>query len=985
MNRPIVQRAILILAPALALALFVLCLYAPLLFTNRVLASGDILHYFVPYRDYAAASLRGGHIPLWNPYIFLGVPFLANPQAAALYPLHWPLIWLPVTKQIYWSAALHTWLLGLGGYWLLRRWGAGGWAALAGGLVLCGSGFVGGLLGHINQLNGVAWLPWLLLALDAADLRRAGRRWASWVWAALWLSVTVCLMFLAGHTQTVYINLVGAGVWALWLGIVGAASNRTSIFHGRVSSRQAHSQQDQRAVPNRAYDSEVAALGGLRAVCIRLLVYTTGVALGIAMSSAQLLPSLELSRLGLRSGGLPYLEASSFSLKPLHLLWTLLPSYGLADLSVVFDTLSYTEFVAYVGLAGLALALVGAWRGQGALRSAGLLFAALGLFLAAGRWNPVYYLLYLVAPGFDLFRAPARWMMLYTVGMAALAAAGVEVLLAQRHSGAEGLAAPLSGTRTRTRQPSSALGVLLTVLVSLELLLAARALPHTQTTAPQAVYDLRTAPAHLLTDPERLTLGAAAGRFLSMSTITFDPGDMQDLRRIFQGEGNVILDERAFEQLIIALKAHEILAPNLALFWRIPSVDGFDGGVLPLRRYIDFLSLMIAPEELVPDGRLREQLRNVPDTSLLGLLNVDYLITDKVRDLWFEDIFYDRQIGARLRASTPESAPAEIQIDAAYPFEATQLDIIGYIEGETPVLTALQDDAVAVAEVLVEQGDGVAEQFALTAGGQPGAHFADGDLGSALAASSGAIVAWRDVEQGRAEYLARFPLNSPVAPTQVRIRRASGADAAPLDLVIQAVTLVDGRTGMFEPLLPSDRGRFRLAHSGDVKVYENLDARPRAYLAHNVVGVADAAGALAYLRAHRPEMAASAARTAVVEGVESFSSEPAADDEARILAYAPEEVQVRTRSHEPALLVLADSFYPGWTAAIDGEPAPIYATNALVRGVRIPAGEHTVVFRYAPASWRAGAQISAAALVIWLGALIGCLVYRIRRPIAPDV
>ena len=47
--------------------------------------------------------------------------------------------------------------------------------------------------------------------------------------------------------------------------------------------------------------------------------------------------------------------------------------------------------------------------------------AGLGLFLALGRWNPFYYVLYRLAPGFDLFRAPARWMMLYTLGMATLA------------------------------------------------------------------------------------------------------------------------------------------------------------------------------------------------------------------------------------------------------------------------------------------------------------------------------------------------------------------------------------------------------------------------------------------------------------------------------------------------------------------------------------------------------------------------------------
>ena len=102
-------------AAAALLLLFVLLLFAPLLFTNRVLATGDILDYVYPHRSYAAEALRNGRIPFWNPYLFMGVPFLANPQSAVLYPLHWPLSWLPVTAQVYWSEALHLWLLWVGG------------------------------------------------------------------------------------------------------------------------------------------------------------------------------------------------------------------------------------------------------------------------------------------------------------------------------------------------------------------------------------------------------------------------------------------------------------------------------------------------------------------------------------------------------------------------------------------------------------------------------------------------------------------------------------------------------------------------------------------------------------------------------------------------------------------------------------------------------------------------------------------------------
>ncbi len=206
--------------------LFVLLLFYPLLFSNRVLANGDILHYFYPYRDYAAAAFRQGRIPLWNPYIFLGAPFLANPQSAVLYPLHWFLSWLPVTKQIYWSAAIHAWILGMGGYALMRRWQMSTAAALTTAIVLAGSGFYGGLMGHINQMNAAAWLPWGMLVIERTksshllisglrDKRFAIERLGDWALDLALLALLVALMLLAGHTQSAYINLFAMGTWSL--------------------------------------------------------------------------------------------------------------------------------------------------------------------------------------------------------------------------------------------------------------------------------------------------------------------------------------------------------------------------------------------------------------------------------------------------------------------------------------------------------------------------------------------------------------------------------------------------------------------------------------------------------------------------------------------------------------------------------------------------------------------------------------------------
>ena len=94
-----------------------------------------------------------------------------------------------------------------------------------------------------------------------------------------------------------------------------------------------------------------------------------------------------------------------------------------------------------------------------------------------------------------------------------------------------------------------------------------------------------------------------------------------------------------------------------------------------------------------------------------------------------------------------------------------------------------------------------------------------------------------------------------------------------------AVTLVDGRTGMFSALLPSDRGRFRLVHSGDVKVYENLDVLPRAYLVHQAIPVRDRAEALNVLSADHFDPT----EAATVEGGTPLQTEHGTNERAEII------------------------------------------------------------------------------------------------------
>ena len=90
---------------------------------------------------------------------------------------------------------------------------------------------------------------------------------------------------------------------------------------------------------------------------------------------------------------------------------------------------------------------------------------------------------------------------------------------------------------------------------------------------------------------------------------------------------------------------------------------------------------------------------------------------------------------------------------------------------------------------------------------------------------------------------------------------------------------------------------------------------------------------------------------------------------ARILADAPERVIVQAVADQPSLLVVADTFAPGWTARVDGQPARLWQTNYYVRGVLLQAGEHEVELRYRAPGFAAGVAVAAVALTVAVAAV----------------
>lgn len=913
---------------------------------GRVLAGGDVFTYFYPYWAEATRAFRGGRLPLWNPYLFMGVPFLANSQVGVFYPLNWPLwLLLPAHRSIHLTIVLHLCLAALNTYVWVRRSLRMGWpGAWAAGCAYALGGYLGAQVEHVNQLQGLAWLPLMLVLWDNSN-RQIGQatnrqfRISSLSFVAL--VVIIGLVFLAGHTQTAFITLVGLVAY-------GFGPRLWRALRWREWRPLVH---------------EAVLLAG-------------AVALGLALAAVQLIPTWELLRLSIRAGGLPFNERVSFSLSPFYLARALLPGFA--------GTVppEHIEHVAYVGVTGLALAVLAIVNRQ---TGKPVLLSFLGLFLSLGLYNPVYLFLARFVPGFAHFRVPARWLALYALGMAALVGWGAEALwrrIRLSRRAPPGIAAVLLilavwgvvgvyiAERERVGWPTVlgwACGIVLTVilliaawraprfatagllaLLVVELFVAGSALPYRRATAPQAFTSLRPAIAHLLADPlpsprapllpsargktERGWGEEGASRFLSISDITFDPGDLGEIEIIYGPQ----LSDAALYDLIVAAKQKEVLSPNLPLAFGVPAVDGYDGGVLPLARYVALQRLLLPEERVSIDGRLRENLTTIPDGRWLNLFNVGYVLTDKLHDAWIDGVFYDLQFGARL-------VPGESAAVACVPqFEATALGLVSYLDG---VPSPADDTLVGLVEVGF--ADGITRTFELRAG-----QNVTGDE--------------------KAIRLHWSPPNTPVA-VAVQSLLADG------EWIVRGISLIDERTSSFQALVLSDEGRFCLAHSGDVKIYENLDVLPRAFIVHRAVMAESDETALALMQ----DATFDPATQVVLEGDgvpgPARNGNPAYGEEwAVIKSYQPERVEIAVSLETPGYLVLSDTWYPGWQATVDGERVEIRRANVLFRAVAVDAGEHRIVFTFLPASVRAGGIVSVVGVVCLLAGWLTVL-SKVRR------
>jgi hypothetical protein len=425
----------LITLPWLPIWVAPLVLFSPLVFTGRPMYWGAVFLQFTPWRVLAFDQILGGQLPLWNSLNGMGAPLAANYQSALFYPPTWLL--LPfymlggaggLAMGETWSVVVHLVWSGIGMVFLMRQLGCGRFAQTIAALAFLLSGYLVTRAGFLSINATVAWLPWIILTAE----RLTGEQKLG-IKAVLGSGLVIGILLLAGHAQMAFYTLLMAGCWVLF----------------------------------RQFRYGWKHMGWV------VLMWGLSVLLGCGLAAIQLLPTAEYLMQSQRAAEIGYDYAVNYSFLPWRFLTLLLPNlFGTPmDGSYLLKADAYWEDAIYIGLLPLFLAiaaLILSTRMKCSddphrVRSLTIFLAAIAMIaslIALGSNTPIFPFLYKYAPTFDLFQAPARWMIWLVFAFSVMAGFGAE---AWHHPGKWG---------RFTLNLSLALGVTVTVIAILARILA---------------------------------------------------------------------------------------------------------------------------------------------------------------------------------------------------------------------------------------------------------------------------------------------------------------------------------------------------------------------------------------------------------------------------------------------------------------------------------------------------------------------------------
>jgi hypothetical protein len=866
----------------------------------------DAGHYYYPLYERVEAEWQAGRVPLWEPGENAGAPLLGNPAAAVLYPgkIVYALFPYPLAARLY--VVAHTILAFLAMWVLLRSWGA---SAVASALAGLGYAFGAPVLFqycNVIYLVGAAWTP---LGFHAADrwLRREQRT------GLLELAVVLALLVLGGDPESAYVLGVAALGYAVGLTWTRAQTQARPGWGRKLGARVA----------------------GLAAAA----------ALAFALAAAQLLPALEFIAQTNRAEIEAPHDVYPFSLEPVRVIELVWPN--------VFGT-------SFAGNRSWLEATRPGWAQRTRIWVPSLYLGGLVPVLALGAfgfrnrdraptpgrgWLTAVALISFAA-SLGEFTGPLCWARCFRVVAARLGphdSADTDPIRRDGHyrDGDGGiywmLTTALPGFR-QFRYPSKLLSYAALATAGLAGLgwdrLAAGA-GRRRTAAAAAVLLALGLIALVGVILGHHTFVAAlraspAAKLVSMSGPLDAEGAFRALCRALVHGSLVLVIALALLRLLAVRpgggRGH-VLAGILALLTMTADLALANAGlVLTVPQAL----LDAEPEALKAIARAEEQsARDHPEENPPGPFRVHRMKT------WFP-ARWSREPGAD-------------RISESVAWEHASLrPKYGLLHG------LAYTTSFGVADLPDYQGffgtirRPVDATMAKRLGVRPGQPV--------VVQSRRAFDLWNT------RYFV-LPADPKGWNDETRACAALVTDVEPIYPPADAFPGPEG-----------DELRRRWAEREDFVVYRNRAAYPRAWVVHDAQSLGPPLGTAQATR--------TAALRAILENgdprrtawldADTISklngylpgTRPEPSEQPTIAQYGPQQIAIEVTLKRPGLMVLADTFYPGWTLTIDGVNAEIHRVNLMMRGAAVRAGKHELVYRYEPVSFRAGVALSIAGLIL---------------------
>jgi len=377
------------------------------LLSGKALFWGTPSTQFIPWWDFACSTLLEGQLPLWNPWVGMGAPLIANYQSALFYPPYWLHLGFYAAggvKLMAWSITLlvifHLSWGGIGIAKLMKEIKVGKLGQTVSGLAFALSGYLVARAGFLSINATAAWLPWVMLFSKQLASGKKGSIWKT--------GLVLGMMFLAGHAQTAWYTVLLGGIWVIFWSLINPGANKY-----------------------------------LKNSLLVVGKYIISGLIAFGLSAIQLLPTIEYLFHSARSSEYGFAEAMTYSFWPWRFLTIIVPDlFGNPATGNFWGYGNYWEDSLYIGILPIVLALGAMFRlvkkkpsdNEGsrtanyALSIFLLTICGFSFLFALGKNTPVFPYLYRNIPTFNLFQAPTRFSIWAEFSMVVLAGIGIDRL-----------------------------------------------------------------------------------------------------------------------------------------------------------------------------------------------------------------------------------------------------------------------------------------------------------------------------------------------------------------------------------------------------------------------------------------------------------------------------------------------------------------------------------------------------------------------------